>query len=519
MLLRVYWPILLITLLGGVFRFTNLNWDAGGRLHPDEALIVNGALTVRFISHLFPGFHDYNGFSVYLLRIISLIYFGFLGSLTSLNSFEKITLVGRFISASISTLTIPLIFVLGKKLWNREVGIFAALLFTFMPLSVQLAHFYTTESILIFLFTLLILVSYEFYRTPSFSKAVATGILSGLLIATKNTAYLFLPIPLIIIFWRSKNLKILALLFLIIPVSFFLASPFSFLDLSGYLERSKYLSDVVSGNLLFDWTLQFQKTGIIFWLANLFSGTGLVGIIGLIGSIYIFFINDEKNKFMLKIFALFTIGFALFLSTTYIKFIRYDALLLPFLIIFSALFLWRFHKLLLGKVILSIVLVSQIIWGTMFFHIYLAPHTTLAAGDWIIKNIPMHSVILTEYWNSIIRFERPELAVKSYKLINFNFLSPESSAKAAELQKDLATADYFVIESPKIQNTILRLQSNYPDTAKFYKDLSINYSEFKLVAEFSNYPRLGRLLFNDEAAEETFTVFDHPTVRIYKILK
>jgi hypothetical protein len=45
--------------------------------------------------------------------------------------------------------------------------------------------------------------------------------------------------------------------------------------------------------------------------------------------------------------------------------------------------------------------------------------------------------------------------------------------------------------------------------------------KYEKIAEFSSYPRIeifGNKLveFNDESAEETFTVFDHPVIRIYK---
>jgi hypothetical protein len=44
---------------------------------------------------------------------------------------------------------------------------------------------------------------------------------------------------------------------------------------------------------------------------------------------------------------------------------------------------------------------------------------------------------------------------------------------------------------------------------------------FKKVAEFSSYPTIklfNRKIFEfkDEEAEETWTVFDHPVIRVYK---
>jgi uncharacterized membrane protein (UPF0127 family) len=66
--------------------------------------------------------------------------------------------------------------------------------------------------------------------------------------------------------------------------------------------------------------------------------------------------------------------------------------------------------------------------------------------------------------------------------------------------------------------------THYALLNKYYSDLFSGDSGFELVKEFSSYPQLSfKLLafsfqfpFPDENAEETWTVFDHPVIRIYK---
>jgi len=65
------------------------------------------------------------------------------------------------------------------------------------------------------------------------------------------------------------------------------------------------------------------------------------------------------------------------------------------------------------------------------------------------------------------------------------------------------------------------LEKQYPLLTQYYSDLFSGALGFKQVAEFNSYPKLsffGKTLieFPDEQAEETWTVFDHPVVRIYK---
>lgn len=505
--LRLYWPIIAITLLGALFRFTNLNWDQGGRLHPDEALIVNGALNIRWFSNIFPGFHDYNGFSVYLLKVLS---FG-------TNTSDVMTHIGRGISASLSTLTIVTIYLLGKKIWNRNTGILASLLFAFAPLSIQLAHFYTTESIMIFFLTLLSYLCALYWKTPMINIMVYMGVLSGILIATKNTGYLFLPIPILTLLIRKIRLQPIILFGSVCLATFFIASPYSFLDFHGYIIRSQYLSDVVSGKLLMDWTVQFKNTNGLFWTKNLFMGFGPMILFGLLGSITLW-VNTKKPKISMQaILSLWSLGFLIFLTITYLKFIRYSAPLLSFMSLFAAKLLWDISNIKLSSFILPLIIVMQIVWGVMFFHVYQTRHTSLVARDWIAQNIPAHSVIVREAWNSVIHFDTAPLQNMQYGFITINlYTQPDTKEKFEQQKTILRNAHYFISESPKVKNTINRLPMAYPFTNQLYKELKDGSLGFTQVAQFTSYPQLGSFELNDEHTEETFTVFDHPKITIFK---
>ena len=55
--------------------------------------------------------------------------------------------------------------------------------------------------------------------------------------------------------------------------------------------------------------------------------------------------------------------------------------------------------------------------------------------------------------------------------------------------------------------------------AQFYQDLLAGKTQFKKVAEFTSFPSLKYLglpvTLDDSSADETFTVYDHPTVMIF----
>ena len=515
--------IFMLSLIGAIFRFTSLNWDAGGRLHPDEALIINGALSIQFFSQLFPGFHDYNGLSVYLVKLASLIVAFLSGEKWLTETAEGMTLVGRFLSAFFATLTIPIVYSIGTKLWNKRVGLTAALLLTFSPLCIQLAHFYTTDTLLLFLLSILLYFFVSYWKTPRTYFVIALGITAGLLLATKSTSFLMLPLPIAVLFFRRNTTSSVfghICIFLMVCIAlFFIASPYSFIDLPGFLNRTDYLSNVVSGKLEQDWTIQFRDTNGLFWIPNAlyaFGPLAIVGFIGIAGTV--FHKRMWRTHRSVFILALWITGFSIFLGLTYLKFIRYSAPLTPFLALFAAKWMWDIQNKRVKHVLISSVLLAQILWGTMFFHIYLVPHTSIEATNWISKNIPSRSVILLEYSNSILKFSRPELTANQYQTVLFNFYTlPDNAQKSEKLNTFLRQSDYIILESPKGKNTVLRHKYLYPYASRFYERLIDANPEFTNIATFTSYPMLGPLVLNDESSEETFTVFDHPTITIYKV--
>ena len=65
------------------------------------------------------------------------------------------------------------------------------------------------------------------------------------------------------------------------------------------------------------------------------------------------------------------------------------------------------------------------------------------------------------------------------------------------------------------------LAKQYPIVTKYYQLLFSGALGFEKVAEISSFPQFTFFnyklaIFPDEDAEETFTVFDHPVIRIYK---
>ncbi|MCW5839127.1 MAG: glycosyltransferase family 39 protein [Anaerolineales bacterium] len=120
--------------------------------------------------------------------------------------------------------------------------------------------------------------------------------------------------------------------------------------------------------------------------------------------------------------------------------------------------------------------------------------------------------------------------------LNFEMYWNENAEKVQRFQSTLDAADYVFISSNRQWGSLPRLPERFPLAITYYRALlgcpterSIEwcYAEaqpgqfsgqlgFELVQVFENAPRLGSWSFNDQWAEEAFTVYDHPKVLIFK---
>jgi YYY domain-containing protein len=108
--------------------------------------------------------------------------------------------------------------------------------------------------------------------------------------------------------------------------------------------------------------------------------------------------------------------------------------------------------------------------------------------------------------------------------------------KLERLLSTLNQGDYIFLSSNRQWGTIPRVPERYPLTAAYYRALigcpperevmwCYNVAKpgqfegqlgFDLVEVFESFPTLGEWQFNDQFAEEAFTVYDHPKVLIFK---
>lgn len=167
------------------------------------------------------------------------------------------------------------------------------------------------------------------------------------------------------------------------------------------------------------------------------------------------------------------------------------------------------------------------LWTMGFINIYSQTHTRLQARDWALANIPPGSTIAVEHWD-----DRP-IDGGSFKFVEMtNFELPDDLAKWRTLEAKLHGAHYIVLASNRLYTPMQKLHDCkkhihcYPTMNRYYSDLFAGRPllgsslRFTKIKEFTAYPSIQigplHITIPDDAADESFTVYDHPKVMIFK---
>ncbi|PIV00995.1 hypothetical protein COS54_01885 [Candidatus Shapirobacteria bacterium CG03_land_8_20_14_0_80_39_12] len=561
--------LILILFLAAGLRLYGLNWDQNQHLHPDERFLTMVETAIKipnsFKDYLNPQvspMSPYNkGYRFFVYGTFPLNLTKIMGEIINYRDYSNIHFVGRVLSALFDLGVVFLIYKIAAKIFNDKVGLVSAFLYSIMVLPIQLSHFFAVDTFLNFFlvisFYLLLKILNTKYLILNTSRL---GLSFGLAIACKISALYFAPIiGLGFLFMFVKSFKEKKVLLFILASFFFiltsllvfrLAQPQAFttgnfLSLKINPQFIANLTELKSYNDPNSWSppgIQWKKTlPIIFPLKNLILwGLGLpLGIIAAAAVPYaiislIRLITKKKifplslSSFGLFLIWLWVLGLFFYQGLQFTKTMRYFLPIYPFLAILSAKFLSEIFSLINRKypklfLIFDIcILILLLIYSLSFMSIYTRPITRASASEWIYKNIPAASVLGNEHWDDPLPLSLPKQNSSMFRgeiLELYNFDSPQ---KWEKINQQLNKINYIILSSNRLYGSISKVPEMYPQTAEYYKKLFNGSLGFEKVAEFTSYPCFppfgGRHLFcfNDDNAEEAFTVYDHPKVTIFQ---
>jgi YYY domain-containing protein len=212
----------------------------------------------------------------------------------------------------------------------------------------------------------------------------------------------------------------------------------------------------------------------------------------------------------------------------FVKSIRYFLPIYPYLAMFAAYLLvsawdWakgqRWGAKVAAGVLGAFVLVGTLAWAWAFIQIYREPVTRVQATRWMYDNIENGAAIANEHFDDPLPFNmdgRVAFGSGAYQGLDLALYNEDTPEKLEEVLDVLDEADYISMSSGRLHTSIPRLPMRYPVTTRYYELLFAEKLGFEKAAEFHSYPRLFGIEFNDDRAEEQFTVYDHPKVLIYR---
>ena len=493
-------PIVLIVLLSIFTRFYKLNWGSGYYFHPDESNMAM-ALSRLQIDNLDPKFYAYGQFPLYLgfftLKILNIP-----------SSFSNSILILRFYSAFFSFLSVGVIYFLSQKIFSQKLSLLAVILTIFNPGLIQLAHFGTTESLLLLMFLLEIYLSIIIYqKEDNYWQYLLAGVFGGIALATKISSLIFLgPIFLVSLMKLINERKILPtifkiLLLIVFVLNFYLiSSPYNIANSRDFLSSMKYETSVATGQSQVFYTTQFKNTPpYLFQLIKIFPySSGIFQFIfGIFGLIFLLKNWKLNKEVYLNWFIILIPSFVYFLyfGQVYAKWTRFVSPLFFLFPLFSTYFISTLNS----KIYRLVLVLLACLPGLYFLKIYFYSDIRITASTWIENNIPVDSKILSEGGNVV---DIP-ITDKNYQITNYDFYSNYPN----NLSNHLFTTNYIIVPSR-------RVFKNY--NLKYHQHLFDGSLGFKEINKISpNYD----LFINSENAEETWSVFDHPTIRIFEKVK
>ena len=477
-------------------------------------------------------------------------------------NFVPLTLVGRVISALFDSGTVLLTGCLGLVLarktpplrayaWNM--ALLAAAFMTFSPLDLQLSHFYTVDTLLNFFVLLTILACVFLVDAERIAGwSALAGIAYGLALATKFSAA---PLALVLVvatglrWYRRRDFlsSIVALLWAAVLVIFifFVTQPYAWLDMSNYIQQVSDQSNLVRGSLDLPYVRQFfgtipvlyQGQNLVLWGLGVTLGTtSLLGLIWLIWLLW----HDIFSPWLL-IFS-WVVVYGAIVCTFFVKYMRYMLPLYPFLALMAAALLivvaqrlrWldehyleRFHWMtpFLQAGLIILVLGGTIFQGLALLNVYSEPNTRILASEWIYQHIPAGSVLTYEQWDDslpvAIAGHTPGMYVQeSYveggqTVTGLDLYSDDTQVKAQLLASILPKVNVITMPTDRLDKSIPKDTQRYPLTTHYYQLLFSGQLGFHLAATFENHPHLFGITLDDSNADESYSVFDHPTARIF----
>jgi 4-amino-4-deoxy-L-arabinose transferase-like glycosyltransferase len=554
---RATTAVLLITLAGAALRFYGLAWGAPyHHFHIDEHFVFAGALEMRndfWNAGLAPKFFMYSPLPMYLLIGLMEIYERVAHplDLTGLEDGVTLMVMGRAISAFFATATIPLVFLIGRRLGGRTAGLLAAGLLAVTPLHVRDAHFFSVDASLTFFCTLTWYLAIRMAADGRMRDYLVAGVAFGCAVLSKYSAAFLAAVVGVAhlvapgrVSWPGSTGAWLRWGGLgVVPgvvgvITFFVLDPLVIMHWAKFrADIDELVTLPMSGLTQPIWGAHFADVKPrLYWLTNLlYWGLGpALEVWALAGLAWLAW---RRSWVALA----FPLAYWAAAGQTSLPFMRYVMPLTPALAVAAAVLsadlLARPRLRRVALVATAVVVVTTALYTLAYMNIYRSPDARLVASQYLIDRVPRGASILVEPSHNIPPTGEyltspdfhgdyvlwgPETERTDYfhliALDTYRYLydpGPTDEEKRAYIERRLAKADFILMDDTYIQFYEPLSDARHDVVKDYYDRLFSGQTDFQLVRSFKVYPSLFGIEINDDAAELSFRLFDHPRVFLF----
>lgn len=327
---------------------------------PDETYIIDVSLALLRGTQP-PPHYDYPWFFVWMSTALYLAYFVW-GLITgAFESFADLAaswpvrwapffLLNRWLSASLGTATVLIVYALGRRLCDRTTGLVAAFFLALAYIHGLNSHFGTTDVSMTFFIMLSVALLLKAHETNRRSLFVWAGLVGGFAAGTKyNAVVLAIPMVLsqvlLVIDAPGRRLRALAdprTILLGVPCAFGFAIsiPFAFYDFSGFMRSMELLrGSMETGSpelgLRSGW-IHHLELSLRYGIGVPLLAAGLAGMVVLL-------VRDWRRG---TLFLAFPIAYYAIAGGSLNQFFRYILAIVPFLCVTAAYFVrWTVERL------------------------------------------------------------------------------------------------------------------------------------------------------------------------------
>lgn len=460
----------------------------------------------------------------------------------------EVDLVGRLLGALLDVATIVVVGLIGRRLGGRRAGLAGAALYATCVMAIQHTHFLGAEPLVGLASALTVLATLRLDRSASVGLAVRGGALAGaaagLAVGAKLTGAATAAVSLLacvaLVYRHRRRSDVARVLSVALAavVTFRVVNPGAFQGLSWSL-KPQFVDDFWASLRVADldmppavqWANRIVVVDALRWLFVFTVGPG-VCLAAFAGVIALWRRRGHIAHWNIAVALLAVVIPSAVVLRSFSPGGRYFIPVIPTLCAVAGVgltALWAYRPRRVGPLLRRVAPVTAValfavavLWAAAFVNgVYGHHNTRIVASRWIQSNVPAGSVLSSESWDDGLPLGLNGIDTGVWKNVQFDLFGEDRVTKIERLAIQLTAVDYVVESSPRVWGSVTRIPVRYPSTINFFAALDDGRLGFERVATVTSPPRLSLFgvqlwRLDDSSAEEAFSVYDHPEVRIWK---